>query len=180
MYSPNNTVSPFNTQTNLGDLTEYHNQASLNQVIIILLINTKPVLCLNRARLKPGYQRQNHSSHVVTVDHGTQVNVVDLPPWVCVSYGTWQTCPSSFRPTQKHPSLADKMTACGCPSDRTAFSSFIGKTASQAQNKVDHFNIHTAQQGGGAKPCQVNQSKHPHLSVPRRRTKKKSCLDVNS
>lgn len=65
------------------------------------------------------------------------------------------------------------MTACRCPSDRTAFSSFTGKTASQAQNEVDHFNIHIAQQGGGAKPCQVNQSKHPHLSVLCRRTKKK-------
>lgn len=50
-YWRDNTVSPFNTQTNPGDLTEYDYQASLNQVIIILLINKKPVLCLNKARL---------------------------------------------------------------------------------------------------------------------------------
>lgn len=101
MYSPNDTVSPFNSQTNLGDLTEYDYQVSLNRVIIILLMNTKPVLCLNRAPSKPGYQRQNHSSRCYSRSGGHK-SMWRIRHRESVFHAAPDNMSTSFRPTQKH------------------------------------------------------------------------------
>lgn len=60
MYSPNNTASPFNTQTELVDFTAYGSQAPLKQMITVSNgpVTTNAALCLNWAYINQVYQRK--------------------------------------------------------------------------------------------------------------------------